>query len=178
MVKQSHPTPANGNGHGSALARTTPPDPMQNPTAAELMKPPPWLSALRDALAGSIQPDDIKEVMAAQVKKAKEGDKNAAAFVMNQAHKLMTTQAMQPPVTIIQNNYYDDSQRPDAPIEPGDELEGADIRKLRNRARAGVPVTGHPNDRRVRPVTDEEEKELRRRQQAEETEAEGDPLRD
>ena len=48
--------------------------------------------------------------------------------------------------------------------------DGRDVRKLRSRANAGLPITGNAGDRHVRAVTDEEEKELRRRQQAEEDE--------
>lgn len=171
---------SNGNGSNS-LARTQSPAPppmlsIDPATTGELMKPPPWLQALRDAMADSIKADDITAVMAKQVEKAKEGDMKAAAFVMNQANKLMTTQAKQPPVTIVQNNYYD-SPRPDEPIDPKDDKEGS-IRKLRARARAGEPITGRPDDRRVQPVSDDEEKELRRRQQEQEDEDRGDPLRD
>ncbi|MDB5297794.1 MAG: hypothetical protein JWO31_3777 [Phycisphaerales bacterium] len=133
------------------------------------MKPPPWLQSLRDAMSGSIKGDDLQSIMQAQVDKAKEGDMRAASFVFNQAHKLMAAQAQQaPPVTIVQNNYYD-APRPDAPIEPAD--DPADLeRKRRSRVRAGLPLTTEA-DRRVRPVSDDEERELRRRQQAEEDEA-------
>jgi len=134
------------------------------------MELPPWMGALREAMSGAIAPDDVKEVMAAQVRKAREGDRKAADFVMNQAHKLMASQAkLQRPVTIVQNNYYDvpADERPGAPIQPGDdggEGDRKDLRKLRNRARALLPVTGVPGDARVRAVGDEEEKELRRRE--------------
>lgn len=135
----------------------------------QLQELPPWMKALREAMTGSITGDDITQVMKAQVDKAKEGDLRAASFVMNQAHKLMATQSQQCPATIVQNNYYDTpaDERPDAPLQPGDE-GGKDLRKMRARARAGMPLTGQPGDRRVQPVSDEEEKELRRREAAEE----------
>jgi hypothetical protein len=171
---------SNGNG-STSLARTTsqsPPVLSIDPSAGELMKPPPWLEALRSAMSDSIKADDVAAVMKKQVEMAKDGDLRAASFVMNQAHKLMTTQAkQQPAVTIVQNNYFD-SPRPDEPIEPGDDKNGNVERKLRARARAGEPITGRPEDRRVRAISDEEEKELRRRQQERETDEAGDPLRD
>lgn len=158
----------NGNGALARRGMATP----DLPAVQELQEPPPWLKALRDAMAGSITGEDVKEVMAAQVQKAKDGDMKAAAFVMGQAHKLMQADAKRPPVTIVQNNYYDTpaDERPDVPLEPGDDDRGKDLRKLRSRARAGVPVTGRADDRRVRPVSDEEEKELRRLEQEREDE--------
>jgi hypothetical protein len=166
------------NGNGThALGTTTTPAPPPVAVDGELMKPPPWLAALREAMAGAIKADDLTAVMSKQVEKAKGGDTRAAAFVMDQAHKLMNAAAKQVPSTIVQNNYYD-SPRPDAPIDPDDAKSGTLERKLRARARAGAPITGRPDDHRVRPVSDEEEKALRRRQQAAEDEEAGDPLRD
>lgn len=131
------------------------------------MEPPQWLKSLREAMGGAIQGDDLKAIMAKQVEKAKEGDRSAADFVFGQAHKLL--QSEQKRMTMVQNNYYDTpaAKRPDAPIEPDDDRE-TDIQKLRARAAARVPITGRESDRRVRPVSDEEEKEIRRREDAEE----------
>ncbi len=165
---------ASSNGNGQALAHRTA---SVSEEAGELMKPPPWLQAMRDAMTDAVQANDLKEIMAVQVKKAKEGDPRAFALVMNHAHKML--QSEQKRVTIVQNNYYDTPAdvRPEVPIAPGDS-NGKDVLKMRARARAGVPITGHAGDQRVRPVSDEEEKELRRRQQALEEDEAGDPLRD
>src|SRR4051794_26554334 len=94
----------NGNGNGNSLAKRT--EHVQEESgAAALMKLPPWLQSLKDAMAGSIQADDLKEIMSAQVQKAREGNMQAANFVLNQAHKML--QGEQKRVTVIQNNYYD-----------------------------------------------------------------------
>jgi len=148
-------------------------------TAKQVMQLPPWLQTLRDAMGGAIKGEDLQAVMGKQVEAAKEGDIKAARFVFDQAHKMLqaNTQAL-PPVTIVQNNYYDTpaAERPDAPVVPEDPKE-ARIRKLRNRVRAGSPLS-KDDDRTVRPVSDEEEKELRRREQEREDDEAGDPLRD
>src|SRR4051812_47486185 len=119
----------NGGTNGQALARREPQLPEK---AAELMQPPQWLTSLREAISGSIAPADLKEVIGAQVAKAREGDVKAAKFVMDQAHKLMASQAkLQPQVTIVQNNYYDTpaDERPNVPIQPGDDASGKDLRQ-------------------------------------------------
>ncbi len=140
----------------------------------------PWLQSLRDAMGSSIKGEDLTAIMQAQVEKAKGGDMKAASFVMNQAHKLMGAE-MKRPVSIVQNNhnYYDTpiDAHAEAPLQPDDERSKA-LAKLRSRARQGIPLTGHPGDQRMQPVSDEEEKEMRRKQQARETEEAGDPLRD
>jgi hypothetical protein len=171
MGSATNNTKTNGNGNGHALARQS--LAAQVPAVVEqLQEPPPWLKAMREAMTGSIGAEDVKEVMKKQVEKAKGGDMKAASFVMNQAHKLMDMQAKsRRPVTIVQNNYYDTPAEagPVAPIEPGD-AHGKDLLKMRSRARAGKPLTGLPGDRRAQPISDEEEKELRRREEAEDAE--------
>ncbi len=132
------------------------------------MKPPEWLTKLREAVSGSLPADEVKAVMQKQVERAKEGDVRSAAFVMNQVHKLMDSQAKSAPqMTLQQNNYYD-APRPDKPITPQDSPD-EDLRVKRARARAGQPLA-QERDRRTRPVSDEEEKELIRRRQAEDDE--------
>lgn len=164
------PNATNENGKLTGLARRAPTEPALPAGATDLMQLPPWMVALRDAMTGAVSPEVVGRVMAAQVKKAEDGDVKSASFVMNQVHKMMESQAkLQKSVTIVQNNYYDTpkDERPDAPIRPGDDANGADLRKLRNRVRAGVPLTGGKDDARVRPVSDEEEKAIRRREEAE-----------
>src|SRR5690242_10826261 len=152
----------NGNGLVPASKRSvTPPEPL---ALNDAMEPPAWLKSLRDAMASSINADDLKAVMSKQVEKAKTGDTKAAAFVMDQANKMLQTDAKRS-VSITQNNYYD-SPRPDEPITPTDDDRTREA-KLRTRARSGIPLSGLPDDRRFKPVTDEEEKELRRREDAE-----------
>jgi hypothetical protein len=180
---------SNGNGNGNGTkpregAPSAPPtsgmelvkrttrieeEPAAAAAATELMQPPPWLKALRESMAGAIEPSDLKEIMQAQVDKAKQGDERAAKFVFNQAHRMMQAE-QQKRLTVIQNNYYDTpaEQRPDTPAEMAAGSD-AKIRKMRNRLRDGRPLTD-PRDRDTREVSDEEEKELRRRQEAEDEE--------
>lgn len=151
-----------GNGHGGndhALSRRN--HQIEPVPDAAIMELPPWLKAMRDAMGESISGEDLKEVMAAQVKAAKGGNIAAANFVMNQAHRLIESERKR--VNIIQNNFFDTppEKRPDTPIEPDD---GNAIDKLAARAAAHQPLTGRPDDRRCRPISDEEEKALRRRE--------------
>ena len=135
-------------------------------TVEQYMQMPPWLAAIRDAMAGAIKPEDLASVMAAQVEKAKKGDARAAAFVMDQAHKLLQAEQRRP-ITVTQtNNYYEGDVRPDVPAtaEPN---APKTLKKLAGRVAAGLPIK-HPSDRRIaehlRVDNDDEEKELRRRQ--------------
>jgi hypothetical protein len=152
----------NGNRNGDATLTRRIHSVEEEPAVKELVQLPPWLVALRDAMGSSIAGDDLKLIMKAQIDKAKEGDIKAANFVMSQAHKML--QAEQKKVTIVQNNYYDGAD-PDATIDPDDD-QRRQLKKLTGRARAHQPLTGRAGDARVRPVSDEEEKELRRQQQA------------
>ena len=129
----------------------------------DLMEPPAWLKSLREAMTSSLDASDLKAVMSKQVEKAKDGDTRAAAFVMDQAHRMLQSESKRA-VSIVQNNYYD-TPRPDKEIAPGDGKE-IELKKMASRARAGVPVTGNGRDRRFDPVSDEEEKAMRREQEA------------
>ncbi len=143
-------------------------------TVEQHMQLPPWLAAIRDAMAGAIKPEDLASVMAAQVERAKKGDAKAAAFVMDQAHKLLQGEQRRPIKVTQTNNYYEGDVRPDVPAatEPN---APRTLKKLAGRVVAGLPIK-HPSDRRVaehlRVDSDDEERELRRRQaEAEEAEA-------
>ena len=148
-----------GNGSQRLPASKRPVSPPQQQSIEDLMEPPAWLKSLRDAMTSSIDAADLKAVMAKQVEKAKEGDTKAASFVMDQAHRMLQSEAKRA-VTITQNNYYD-TPRPDEPVRPGDGKD-AELKKFTARARAGLPITGNGKDRRFQPVTDEEEKSLHR----------------
>lgn len=154
--------PANGNGqHTNRLAPTEQTHHVQEDVNS-FMKLPPWLQSLRDAMSGAIQADDLTEIMKAQIVKAKKGDAKAAAFVMNQASRLIESE--QKKVTVIQNNYYNTPEEQKAET-PAKSLPGSKdrLRKMEARAAAGMPLV----DPRDRPpsVSDEEEKALRRRQE-------------
>jgi hypothetical protein len=103
------------------------------PATVEL---PPWMRALRESMNGAIKPDDLKQIMEAQVAKAKKGDQAAARFVIDQAMKM--TEAPKG-LTVVQNNYY---SGPD-PREPAKALPGSDgkIDVMRRRLDAGLPLT-------------------------------------
>ena len=133
----------------------------------ELMQQPPWLQALRKAMGESIKADDISAIMQAQVNKAKEGDARAAKFVLDQAHKMMASDASRP-VSIVQNNFYD-GERPDTSTA-ADPTSAERLRKMRARHAAGMPLT-NPLDGPKR-LTDEEERELRHLEDEEAAQAE------
>lgn len=59
---------------------------------------PPWLIAMRQAVSDAVSPDDIKEMIQAQVKRAKEGDAKALKVVM----ELMGSNQ---PINLTQNNF-------------------------------------------------------------------------
>lgn len=155
----------NGNGHA-------PPSRMNQsiedePGIKGLMPLPPWLQSIRDAMASSIKQEDLAEIMAAQIRKAKNGDMSAASFVFGQAHKML--QAEQKRVTIVQNNFYDGAGDEASAGEPG---SAAKARAMTRRAAANLPLTReHDAKEGPRAMNDEEEKEFRRQQAAE---AEGD----
>lgn len=156
----------NGRGHGTLSKRTQDVQvdpPIGDVGGAALMELPPWLKALRDAMGSAIQGDDLKEIMAAQIKKAKEGNMQAAQFVMNQAHKMLA--AEQKRITVVQNNFYNatEDKRPDTPLEPDDDRE-RQLNKLSARAAARQRIASRAGDRSLpRPVSDDEEKALRRK---------------
>lgn len=110
-------------GNGNELAKTTagPPGP------ADLLPQPDWLKAMRAAIAGAISGESLKDVMDAQMKKAKGGDLRAAKFVFDQAHKLVESES-QRPVEITQNNYYVDGASADAEsVRPHVPINGAKV---------------------------------------------------
>lgn len=124
------------------------------------------MQQLRDGLASSINAGDLAEIMATQVAKAKSGDVGAANFVFNQAHRIMSATTPRGPSQVVQNNnFFDAETRPDTPaINPVG--TPSRVRKMAARASMGLPTTS-PHDRDPRVVSDEEEKELRHRQQRE-----------
>lgn len=143
----------------------------------ELVPVPKWLEALRESMASSIKPDDLKEVMLAQVKKAKDGDVSAARFVMEQAHKLM--ESGQPKnVTVTQNNFYDTpaDKRPDAPISVNDDRESR-VKRMAARQSTGIPLIKPEDKPEGRRLTDEEEKQLRAQEDAVDPETDVPELR-
>lgn len=148
------------NGHKPELAKRTT-HVQEEATGAELLEHPPWLKALRESMAASINGGDLKDIMAAQVAKAKEGDRKAADFVFRQAHQMLKSAEKR--VTITQNNFYGE-ERPDTPAlaEPG---SASKVDKMRARAAAGLPVATSEDAGYGRPVSDEEEKALRRKQE-------------
>ena len=156
------------NDETTALSKRT--TTVQEEPTENLMQLPPWLKSLREGMASALQGDDLKEIMQAQVQKAKDGDMKAAQFVMAQAHKMVA--AEQKRVTVIQNNFYDTpaDERPDAPIEPEDDRQKR-LRKLAARQAAGEPLAGRGGDRITRPVSDAEEKAMRRQEALEAEEA-------
>lgn len=77
---------------------------------------PPWIATMRKAAMDAVGVDDIKEIVQAQVKKAKEGDANAMKFVFEQ----VLGGAQLKGATFIQN-VYPTGDRPD---EPSDAIPG------------------------------------------------------
>lgn len=61
---------------------------------------PPWLTAIRASIQGSVSEQDIQEIVQKQVELAKGGDRGAAKFVMD----LMT--GGQQKIHLTQNNYH------------------------------------------------------------------------
>lgn len=74
---------------------------------------PPWLLAMRQAAMDAIKPDDIKEIVANQVKKAKDGDPAALKFVFDQ----VLGGAQLKGATFIQNVYQGEGGDPNAPSD-------------------------------------------------------------
>ena len=147
-------------------------------TVEQVMALPPWLAAMRSAMAEAVTPEDLKAVIVTQVRKAKEGDTKAAKFVTDQAHQLLQAEQRRP-ITITQTNHYHGGVQLDAPAA----AEPADPRSLElaaGRVAAGLPPR-LPGDRReredLRADDDEAEKEVRRRQEADAALAESEPWR-
>jgi hypothetical protein len=155
----------NGNGNGNGDHGRTAITPakrtigVEDELAAALSAEPAWLQSLRAAMGESIQGDDLKSIMLTQIEKAKGGDRGAADFVFKQAHQMMRNQ--QRNVTVVQNNFYGDDAEPAVPDNPADPRG---LERLRRRARAGVPIA---EGAKPREVSDEEEKDLHRREEEE-----------
>jgi hypothetical protein len=141
----------NGNGRARPLA------------LAETMELPAWMQSIRDAVSQSIKPEDLKAIMGKQIEKAKQGDERAAKFVMDQARNFSEMRGM----TLVQNNnYYNVAAGavapPDAPAPAGTSVK---VDRMARRLEAGLPL--HDSRDRPKPISDEEEKELHRREEQE-----------
>jgi len=137
---------------------------MEQENPEQMMTLPPWLVALRESMVGAIKAEDLSAIMQAQVDKAKTGDVKAAAFVLDQAHRLLKSE--QKRVTIVQNNYYDTpASRPDT-ATPAPNGTPARIEKMAARASAHLPLQDARDG--PQPISDDEEKELHRRQDEQE----------
>src|SRR5690349_8466779 len=75
---------------------------------------PPWVAKMREAAMNSITEADIKEIVQAQVKRAKEGNAAALKFVFEQVLGGAQLQG----ATFVQNNYAAEAAaRPDKPTD-------------------------------------------------------------
>lgn len=101
---------------------------------------PTWMTAMRKAAVECITEADVKEIVQGQVKRAKEGDRNAIRFVFEQ----VLGGAGQKASTFIQNNYGNGAAaedpagvRPDKPTKaiPGTKQK---IEAIRRRVEAGL----------------------------------------
>jgi hypothetical protein len=117
---------------------------------------------MRAAMESAVKPDDLIDIMSAQVKEAKAGNRKAAAFVLDQIQKMAKAETR--PVTLTQNVFYDTppEKRPDAPSAVNGSAEK--VNKMARRHAAGIPL--HLPGDGPQPMSDDEEKEYRRRQQA------------
>ncbi len=152
----------NGNGAHTSIARREMHIEATDPTASqaeELLPQPQWLAALKSAMPSG---EDLKKIMETQVAKARDGNRAAAKFVFDQVHKMQQSERKQP-VTIVQNNFYGDDPANPVSAEPKTPKK---IESMAQRAAARLPLT-QPADAlkgNPRPVSDEEEKEIRRRE--------------
>jgi hypothetical protein len=96
---------------------------------------PPWVTKMREAAAGVLTVDDVKEIVANQVALAKKGDRHAITFVFQQ---LLGGNQLKPQ-TLIQNNNYGPDDRPAQRTiaKPGTEKK---LDVMRKRAAAGLPL--------------------------------------
>jgi hypothetical protein len=95
---------------------------------------PPWLAQMRKAVLDGVSQEDIKEIVANQLKKAKEGDPHAIKFVFGQ---ILGGDAFKG-ATFIQNNYHGK----DEPSKPVDAKPGSKdkIDAMRRRVEAGLDL--------------------------------------
>jgi hypothetical protein len=94
---------------------------------------PPWMAAMRKAVTDCVSESDIKEIVQNQVKRAKDGDKDAIKFVFGQ---ILGSDSFKGATFVQNNNYGGDPAKP-AKTKPGsvDRIE-----QMRLRAEAGVPL--------------------------------------
>jgi hypothetical protein len=92
------------------------PQPKSTPTELSLSQVeeclPPWMQAMRSAARAEVKPEDIREIVQSQVKRAKDGDQKAIKFVFEQ----LLGGAELKGATFIQNNYMG-GERPDKPTK-------------------------------------------------------------
>lgn len=69
---------------------------------------PSWITTMRQAAQKVIKPEDVEQIVANQVKLAKEGDKNAIRFIFEQVLGGQQVKA----ATFVQNNYHGQAESP------------------------------------------------------------------
>lgn len=96
---------------------------------------PPWMAKLRTAVSDLVTEQDVKEIVQAQVTRAKAGDASAIKFVFDQ---LLGGAALKG-ATFVQNNYQDSKPAPTKPTaaRPGS-ADKVDV--MARRATAGLPL--------------------------------------
>jgi len=105
-----------------------------------LMALPDWMVRIRQAVTGAIKSQDLEAIFAKQVELAKQGDRRAAKFVLDQARAFSEVKG----ITIVQNNFHGggegDGSRPDLPTRarPGTK---AKLRRMEERLAMGEPLT-------------------------------------
>lgn len=99
-----------------------------------------WILEMRKVARETIKAEDIREIVANQVKKAKAGDKAAMAFVFEQILAAPELRGMQ----MTQNNFYGVEERPDQPTAARPGTNGK-LLAMQARMAAGQPLT-RPDD--------------------------------
>lgn len=96
---------------------------------------PPWIATMRRAAMGAVNEDDIREMVANQVKKAKEGNRDALKFIFD----TVLAGAQMRGATFVQNNYASDgeAEKPTA-ARPGTQKK---IKEMQRRLAAHAPLT-------------------------------------
>jgi hypothetical protein len=103
----------NSNGNGQALAKR---EASPAESSGALMQLPDWMVRIRQAVTGAIKADDLEAILAKQVELAKQGDRKAAAFVLQQAKEFSEIKG----VTLVQNIYHN-SPPGQEKVQPGEE---------------------------------------------------------
>ncbi len=103
---------------------------MSNELARQTQTMPAWITAMRAAAQSAISESDIKEIVEAQLKRAKSGDSAAIKFIFDQVIGMKG-------MTLIQNNF------PADPDEPTSAKRGTPdkVSVMARRAAAGLPLT-------------------------------------